>query len=54
VDEFDEYMSQLEEYQYLFYDVAMHDLFKCDAIPDEIVQRILNPPKKEVTEYAHP
>jgi len=54
VDEFDEYMSQLEEYQYLFYDVAMHDLFKCDAIPDEIVQRILTPPKKEVTEYAHP
>jgi hypothetical protein len=43
--EFDEAIGALDDYQYLFYDVANRDLYRVPAIPANIVDRIFNPPE---------
>jgi hypothetical protein len=46
VDEFDQAINQLGEHEYLFYDVAYRNLYRVPAVPNEIVDGILNPPEK--------
>ncbi len=46
-DEFDSEISQLQEHEYLLYDVAYRNLYRVPAIPAEVVDKILNPPAKE-------
>ena len=45
-DEFDYEIAQLEEYEYLFYDIAYRNLYRMPAVPTEIVDKILTPPKE--------
>jgi len=45
--EFDDLMSTLEEYEYLFYDVRMRTLYKVPAIPIEVVEKLENPPTED-------
>ena len=45
-DEFDLEISQLGEFEYLMYDVAYRNLYRVPAIPPEIVDKILTPPKE--------
>lgn len=45
--EFDDLMSTLEPYEYLFYDVRMRTLYRVPPIPPEIVDAIENPPVKD-------
>lgn len=45
--DFDELMSTLEEYEYLFYDVRMWTLYKVPAIPVDVVERLENPPVED-------
>lgn len=52
-DELDSYFEQLEEHEYLFYDVQYRNLYIVPAVPAEIVDKILTPPAKE-PEIAHP
>jgi hypothetical protein len=47
-DEFDVALNELGEHDYLFYDVANRNLWRVPAIPDEIVESILNPPAEPV------
>jgi ABC-type dipeptide/oligopeptide/nickel transport system ATPase component len=42
--EFDDLMSTLEEYEYLFYDVRARTLYRVPAIPADVVDLIENPP----------
>ena len=46
VDEFDQVIGQLGEHEYLFYDVAYRNLYRVPAVPNQIVDRILNPPEE--------
>lgn len=46
IDEFDQIIGQLGEHEYLFYDVAYRNLYRVPAVPNKIVDRILNPPEK--------
>ncbi len=48
LDEFDAEISQLGEYDYLFYDVAYRNLYRVPAVPAEVVAKILAPPPKDV------
>jgi energy-coupling factor transporter ATP-binding protein EcfA2 len=48
LDEFDEQMRQLNDYEYLLYDVRMQTLYIAPPIPQEIVADILNPPRKPI------
>jgi len=52
-DEFDAEISQLGEHEYLFYDVAYRSLYRVPAVPTELVERILTPPK-ETPKLAKP
>ncbi len=52
-DELDSYFEQLQEHEYLFYDVQYRNLYIVPAVPAEIVDKILTPPTKE-PEIAHP
>lgn len=45
--EFDELMASLEEFEYLFYDVRMRTLYRVPAIPEEVVERLENPPTED-------
>lgn len=45
--EFDELMSTLNQYEYLFYDVRFKTLWTVPALPIEIVEAIENPPDEE-------
>lgn len=45
--EFDELMSQLPEYGYLFYDVKARTLYEVPPIPPEIVEKLENPPVED-------
>lgn len=45
--EFDDLMSTLGEFEYLFYDVRMRTLYHVPAIPFEVVDRIMNPPVED-------
>lgn len=42
-DEFDDQLAQLDEYEYLLYDVAMQTLYQVPPIPPEIVQALETP-----------
>ena len=46
VDEFDVEIQQLGEYEYLFYDVAYRNLYRVPAVPADLVESILTPPKE--------
>lgn len=46
-DEFDEQLSQLDEYEYLFYDVAMRTLYQVPPVPFDIVQALETPVPEE-------
>lgn len=45
--EFDDLMSTLEPYWYLFYDVRMRTLYKVPPIPDDVVEKLENPPVED-------
>jgi len=45
--EFDELMSTLEDFEYLFYDVRYRTLYRVPPIPFEIVDALENPPKED-------
>lgn len=45
--EFDDLMSQLPEYGYLFYDVKARTLYEVPPIPSDIVDSLENPPVPE-------
>lgn len=42
--EFDELMSTMEEYEYLFYDVRLRTLYMVPPLPVELVEVLENPP----------
>lgn len=46
-DEFDGYMEQLPEYEYLLYDVVQRTLYQVPPVPMDVVLDILNPPASE-------
>lgn len=45
--EFDDLMSTLEPFEYLFYDVRMRTLYRVPPIPAEVVEKIENPPVED-------
>lgn len=45
--EFDDLMSTLEPFEYLFYDVRMRTLYKVPPLPEEVVDRLENPPNED-------
>lgn len=54
-DELDAYFESLGEHEYLLYDVAYRNLYQVPAVPVEVVDRILNPTKRELeAPIAHP
>jgi hypothetical protein len=52
--EFDEAIGDLDEYQYLFYDVANRDLYRVPAVPADVVDRIFNPPNPTKVKIPKP
>jgi hypothetical protein len=46
-DEFDDSISSLGEHEYLFYDVRYRSLYHVPAVPEDVVLKILTPPRKE-------
>ena len=53
-DEFDGYIQQLGEYEYLMYDIENRSLYRVPAVPRQLVEQILNPPDPEDVEIEHP
>jgi hypothetical protein len=49
--EFDEMMSQLPQWGYLYYDVRNRTLWQVDPIPTEIVEKLENPPEPKDRGY---
>ncbi len=49
-DEFDEIMEGLADHEYLFYDVRNNTLYQVPAVPEEVVDSILNPRLEEAEE----
>lgn len=47
-DEFDMAINTLGAHEYLFYDVALRNLYRVPAVPREVVEKILNPPDEPV------
>ena len=54
VDEFDEYIASLGDYEYLFYDVSDRALYRVPPVPPEVVDKILNPPNPDKVKIAKP
>jgi hypothetical protein len=49
---FDEMMSQLPRWGYLYYDVRNRTLYQVEPIPAEIVEKLENPPEPKDTDNA--
>lgn len=54
VPEFDEAIGELQEHEYLFYDVSYRTLYRVPAVPSDIVDNILTPPNPDKVRIVGP